>query len=305
MLLETAIDADNRLEDRAGTVLSSYQTRLERSALAPATRTVYARQVRRFLAWLVAQPGRSGALDDAAVRDWAVRDWRRELATVDRLAPSTVNASLAAVDDLYEHLGLGPARRVPRDRPTMAAPRALDEGQLRRLLRAIEARRSPRDRAAVALMAFAGLRVSEVAALDVADVSVTARTGRVIVRHSKGDTSRTVPLSGEARDALREWLGVRPGNSEGPLFPGPDGGGGRLTVRSLCRLVTVAGAETGISVSPHALRHTFVTRLVRKGTDLALVADLAGHRRIETTRRYALPSEPDRQAAVELLELDY
>ena len=93
------------------------------------TRTVYARQVRRFLAWLVAQPGRSGALDDAAVRDWAVRDWRRELATVDRLAPSTVNASLAAVDDLYEHLGLGPARRVPRDRPTMAAPRALDEGQ--------------------------------------------------------------------------------------------------------------------------------------------------------------------------------
>ena len=154
-------------------------------------------------------------------------------------------------------------------------------------------------------MAFAGLRVSEVAALDVADVSVTARTGRVIVRHSKGDTSRTVPLSGEARDALREWLGVRPGNSEGPLFPGPDGGGGRLTVRSLCRLVTVAGAETGISVSPHALRHTFVHAPGPQRHGPRPCGDLAGHRRIETTRWYALPSEPDRQAAVELLELDY
>jgi integrase/recombinase XerC len=53
------------------------------------------------------------------------------------------------------------------------------------------------------------------------------------------------------------------------------------------------------------LRHTFVTGLVRAGHDLVLVAEPAGHRRLETTRRYSLPSEADRQAAVADLEIEF
>ena len=55
----------------------------------------------------------------------------------------------------------------------------------------------------------------------------------------------------------------------------------------------------------HVLRHTCLTAMVRGGHDLVVVAELAGHRRLETTRRYSLPSEADRQAAVDGLEVDF
>lgn len=284
-------------------LLERYRHRLERSAVAASTRVAYLRHARRYLAWLDTRPAdeRSGALTDPAGRDWAVRDWRRQLVEQERLAPATVNAALAGVDDLYRHLGLGPARRVTRQRLPRAAPRALDVDQLRRLLRAVEARGDRRARAVIALMAFAGLRVSEVANLDYEDIALSARTGRVTIRSGKGGQARQVPLPAEARAALNDWLATHP--RIGPLFPGPDGRA--LSVRSHHRSVTTAASAAGITCSPHALRHTYVTRLVRQGIDLPLVADLAGHRRLETTRRYALPSDTDRQAAVETIHLDY
>ncbi|MCP3988040.1 MAG: site-specific integrase [Actinomycetia bacterium] len=57
-------------------------------------------------------------------------------------------------------------------------------------------------------------------------------------------------------------------------------------------------------VSAHVLGHTFVTNLVRSGHDVLLVAELAGHRRLDTTRRYSLPSEADRAAAVEAVLIE-
>ena len=70
-----------------------------------------------------------------------------------------------------------------------------------------------------------------------------------------------------------------------------------LVVRS------IAG-RAGLQLSAHLLRHTCVTNLVRSGNDLVLVAELAGHRRLETTRRYSLPSAADRQAAMDALEIE-
>jgi site-specific recombinase XerD len=67
----------------------------------------------------------------------------------------------------------------------------------------------------------------------------------------------------------------------------------------------VPGKDAGVSLSAHVLRHTFLTRMVRQGSDLVLVAELAGHRRLETTRRYSLPSDIDRLLAVENLQIDY
>ena len=64
------------------------------------------------------------------------------------------------------------------------------------------------------------------------------------------------------------------------------------------------GRVAGVELSAHVLRHTWVTRLVRAGNDVVLVADLAGHRKLETTRRYSLPSLGDRQRAVEGLAVD-
>ena len=60
----------------------------------------------------------------------------------------------------------------------------------------------------------------------------------------------------------------------------------------------------GLELSAHVLRHTCITKLVRRGSDVVLVAELAGHRRLETTRRYSLPSDADRQLAMDGLEIE-
>jgi len=65
------------------------------------------------------------------------------------------------------------------------------------------------------------------------------------------------------------------------------------------------GEEVDVAVSAHTLRHSCLTNLVRRGHDLVLVAEIAGHKRLETTRRYSLPTEGDREAAMESLRVEY
>lgn len=156
------------------------------------------------------------------------------------------------------------------------------------------------------LAMFAGVRLAELAALDVDDVAVSARKGRVIVRRGKGDAWREVPLNTEARAAVGDWLKERltwPGAESQALFLSRRGA--RLTVRAIDLVVRAIGADAGLELSAHVLRHTCFTNLVRAGHDLVLVAEVAGHRRLETTRRYSLPSEADRAAAMESLRVDY
>jgi len=64
-------------------------------------------------------------------------------------------------------------------------------------------------------------------------------------------------------------------------------------------------ARLGIAPHPHLLKHSCLTNLVRKGHDLVLVADIAGHARLETTRRYTLPSERDRNSAMNNLQSEF
>lgn len=150
------------------------------------------------------------------------------------------------------------------------------------------------------------MRLAELVALDVDDVKLSARKGVVIVRSGKGDAYREVPLNALVRQVLEEWAGERKSRaSEGEqaFFLGRSGR--RLSKRSVDDVVRGLGKDAGISLSAHILRHTFLTRMVRQGSDLVLVAELAGHRRLETTRRYSLPSDLDRLLAVENLQIDY
>jgi site-specific recombinase XerD len=159
----------------------------------------------------------------------------------------------------------------------------------------------------VTLLLYTGLRLHELVALDVEDVSISARKGLLVVRSGTGDVYREVPLNRPCRAALELWLASRHSDVDGAdgrraLFVGPRGQ--RLTPRSVDRVVRGVAARAGLELSAHVLRHTCVTNLVRSGNDLVLVAELAGHRRLETTRRYSLPSAADRQAAMDALELE-
>jgi integrase/recombinase XerC len=302
------LTASNNDEDFSGAraeALAAYLAWLQRRPLAPRSREAYGHQVRRYLAWLGDRsPVDGDPLVDEAARDWAVRDYKRHLKAVERWKPASVNLALAALDSFYTHLRLG-RPVVRREELPASAPRALSDEQQRRLLRLAE-RASARDRAIVVVLLYTGLRLAELVALDLDDVRVSARKGLVVVRSGKGDAYREVPLNALVRQVLEEWLGERQrlaAAAERAVFVGR--GGRRLSKRSVDDVVRGLGEDAGVKLSAHLLRHTFLTRMVRQGSDLVLVAELAGHRRLETTRRYSLPSDADRLLAVERLQIDF
>lgn len=252
--------------------------------------------------WLAGRPGDcAAALREPRARDFAGRDFKRHLKGRG-WKPSSVNLALAAVDHFNRFLGLGPAD-VRREELAARSPRALSADEQRSLVRAAEDG-SSRDRAIVTLLLYSALRLSELAALDIRDVRMSARKGAVVVRSGKGDAYREVPLNRPARAALEAWLAARAelvGPAEPALFV--NRAGGRLSARAIDMVVRKVAGAAGVALSAHVLRHTCVTNLVRGGHDIVLVAELAGHRRLETTRRYSLPSDADRQAAMDSIEI--
>lgn len=290
-----------------GNVIEVFEAWLASHPLSPRTRQEYARNVRAYLTWLDETPDSAGwqhhPLTDQLAAQHAARDYRRHLQTTRRLRPASINMALAAIDALCRSVGLQ-APDVRRDTPSQAAPKALDEAAQRRLLRAADA--APiRQRALVTLLLLTALRIGEATALDVGDVRITARKG-VLSVVGKGETQRDVPLNAQVRGVLDEWLqerAVLASAGERALWVSRTGA--RLSNRQADRDVRSVAAVAGLELSAHTLRHTCLTGLVRAGCDLVMVAELAGHRKLETTRRYTRPSDADREAALEALTIDY
>jgi integrase/recombinase XerC len=156
---------------------------------------------------------------------------------------------------------------------------------------------SLRDRALLETLYSAGLRVSELTGLDLGDLDLDA--GTVNVR-GKGKRERLAILGDEATAALRSWLAVRGGVGRGTNGAKGAGSatkqeavflnkhGGRLTSRSVARMLEKYLAQTGLDVrtSPHSLRHSFATHLLDNGADIRSVQELLGHRSLGTTQIY-------------------
>ncbi len=272
------------------------------------TRRAYTSRVRGYLAWLHTADVDGDPLSDTAARDGAVRDYRTWLQTVAKRKPTTINTTLAALGDFYTRLGLGTPHAARLDLPRRA-PRALDTRDSLRWLRAVERWLNPRDRIVALLPYYAGLRLGEVVALDTGDVQLSARKGLITVRAGKGGKYREIPIHADLREHLALWI-----IDERPTWPGADNPalllnqrGARLSDRGAHNILLAIAEEAGLRADftgGHVLRHTFGTRLVREGHDLVLIAELMGHARLETTRAYSLPTDVDRQAAINSLFTD-
>jgi len=137
-----------------------------------------------------------------------------------------------------------------------------------------------------------GLRASEVVRLKVKHIDSAQKIIRV--EQSKGRKDRNVMLSTETLDLLRQWWKVRPSRHDAGtpreerwLFPGAKRGKA-MSTRQLSRLFHEAADAAGIrkGVSLHALRHSFATHLLERGTDIRIIQALLGHDKLDTTARY-------------------
>jgi integrase/recombinase XerC len=159
----------------------------------------------------------------------------------------------------------------------------------------VAARSRLRDRAIVELLYGAGIRVGEMAGLDVRDVDLHRGDVRVL---GKGGKERIVPLPLAAREALGQYLDARraPGLLAEPLFPSlrssPVDGARRLSTRDFRRIVKARARRVGIAdrVHPHRLRHSYATHLLDMGADLREIQELLGHASLSTTQKYTAVS---------------
>lgn len=176
-----------------------------------------------------------------------------------------------------------PSERLARPKVPVSLPRVLEIDEADVLVENPLGEGDNRRRnAAILELAYgAGLRVSELAALDVGDVDVTV--GLVHVRMGKGRKARRVPFGPPAAAAVSAHLA---GRTAGPLFLNP--AGRRLTTRSIYTVVHRSGVQNALAdVHPHALRHSFATHLLQNGADIRSIQEMLGHASLSTTQRYA------------------
>jgi integrase/recombinase XerC len=245
--------------------LDFFRSRAAGQKLQPALLTT--RLLRAYLAWLHEQ---GYAKTTVARRLAAVRSWCRYLCRQGTLASN-------------------PADGLRGPRQDKKLPHFLSEQQLSGLLA------SPpqgtalglRDRAILETLYSAGLRVSELVGLDIADLDLDA--GMAIVR-GKGKRERLAPLGRPALRAIQHWLEARQqllGQRERPaVFLNKNGS--RLSARSVGRLLQRYLGAAGLDrrTHPHTLRHSFATHLLDRGADIRSVQELLGHRSLATTQIY-------------------
>jgi len=287
--------------------LAAYDAWLDRQPLAAKTRVAYRFQVHQYGVYLAqCPPTADDPLRTPFARDYAIRDYKTYLKIERRAKPTSVNLALAAIDHFHQFIG-NDRPQVQRESLPAQAPRALKLEEQKAVLRAIERTSSVRDKAIAQLLFYTAVRLGECAALNLDDVRISPRKGVVIIRSGKGDTYREVPLNADVREALKVWLRERTKRFSHTFDPAffLNLKGKRLSPRAIDLIIRRIGADAHLELSAHVLRHTCLTNLVRSGNDLVLVAEVAGHRRLETTRRYSLPSVEDRENAMEGLHVDY
>jgi len=294
----------------------SFVASLARDDLAPATLRGYRYDLRHFLTWHQSIEARPFTLGGLATHDLIA--YRHHMVTTG-LRPATVNRRLDALRRLCRWacatgaVAADPARDVRPMRTTRSQqPAGLNDTEVHALLRAAGASShglAARNYALVQLMLQAGLRVGEVAALRVADITMSDRSGTVRIRHGKGLKAREIPLNATGRRALKPLLERRPTSDKAKnaaLFVSSrDTVMPVRTIQAVIASLARRARLKRIAVSAHTLRHTFALGYLRDNPGkLVELASLLGHDSLDTTAIYTRPSRNDLAADLERSHLN-
>jgi integrase/recombinase XerC len=175
------------------------------------------------------------------------------------------------------------AKKLPRV-PTMEEMNSVLDGEMPEIASFPE-----RDRLMLELLYGCGIRNSELVGINLDDVRLSAEA--ILIR-GKGKKERYVPFGGAVTSAMAAYLPTRQMTLTASRKNTPalliNQRGGRLTTRSVGRIIKKIAVAKGLSpdVHPHTLRHAFGTHMLEEGADLRAIQEMLGHERLSTTQRY-------------------
>ena len=282
-------------------MLAQFEEHLVLMQFSPSTVVNYLADLRALVRWGIDYVGEGFALSDLTPN--TIRAYRAHVLEEKHCAPSTANRKLQALRKfcafavqagLMAHNPAAGVQLVQADGNLATTP--LTQEQVQRLLE-VSASEQPglarRDRAILMLLLHTGLRVNELVELRLDDVRFNHPGTYLIVADGRHGETRCVPVEGQLRHALYEYLSVRPKVArETRLFLSREGH--PLSVRSVQRIVSANARSAGLEgVSAQSLRRTYASHLLATTGDLALVSQRLGHQSLITTTRYISQSSPD------------
>lgn len=294
--------------------------------MRPVVDTVLPLEAEEFLAWMLAEKGRSANTLAAYRRD--LRGYCAWLCAHDTTvldvghaalitfvgerktsgaATSSIARQLAAIRMLHRFLAVegfrpdDPTANLEGVKVPSGIPKPLSEAQITSLLDAVVGHEpmDRRDRALLELLYATGARISEAVGLSIGDLDLP---GRLVRLFGKGSKERIVPFGSSASRALDEWFSIRGRARMVPdRWPRRDDAnavflntrGSRLSRQAAWLVVKKYGDRAGITddLSPHVLRHSCATHLLDHGADLRVVQEMLGHVSISTTQVYTRVSQ--------------
>ena len=274
----------------AGKAIDKFLRSLRERNVSPHTLKAYSGDLANFSAYVGSRKWHE--IDHITIRGFLSHLYEKGL------GKTSVARSLAAVRSLYRWLAQegvveqNPAalvstpklaKKLPRV-PTMEEMNSVLDGAMPEIASFPE-----RDRLMLELLYGCGIRNSELVGINVDDVRVSSEA--ILIR-GKGKKERYVPFGSPATSALAAYLPARQTTlaesrkSNAALLINQRGG--RLTTRSVGRIIKKIAVAKGLSpdVHPHTLRHAFGTHMLEEGADLRAIQEMLGHERLSTTQRY-------------------